>query len=532
MNLEKINYDGELAQFGPTGNTFPYLKLLLLDGAYHLFEGAIGPDRYQYFAVPQHSAAGQACEAFIDKYYRQNTHRIEYYEEGITLQETCKANATEALSDRPAYMKYWNLALTGNDKKRLTFYVIPFFEALVEWYTIQVASKVSELSTNLKSQAAIAAHKTKWQRDLHGEVASYIENNKLKEGRRWSSFSIEHGRELLRFRDWLNALRQPTPNAFSFPDFIADFAEREAHIDCAVNSETGQTSVFYSVNGKQYPVEIFWIFFKNYHVEQAAELNGYQEQLNYFRRIVPQMQILKQQNYEKLRTDHQLPAEIASVVKTAAEDAIRNVEDRIRDIERYFSEQATKQEQVIPRPSTLNLQDRIIETIGLAGIGIQQTPSQHQDKSEEGIRDAFLPYLYSLKDKSVVASAETFNKEGKTDISIKSVNGITVFVAECKVWTGKANYHAGITQLIDRYIDWTQERGALLLFVRKAEFTNILKTIRVESQTHPYFVKVAEDHSSAHLSLWYRQRDDKKRHVRIDIMAFHFFPPVKKGLPG
>lgn len=529
MDLDKIDYTDELAQFGTRAEAaYPYLKLKLIEENYHLFEGAIGPDRFQYFAVARASEAGIACADFIDKYEIQNHYRHQYYEDGMALIKLCNEQAIEKFDGKPAYMKYWNLALSSDDKKRMAFYIIPFFEPLVEWFAVKTTVSVSDLSKQMNSSTTIAAHEKIRVKGLHKSIAEFIEGNKINDVRRWSGISMGHAKELLRFRDWVNTFIQLSPAPPTLVDFITDFLNKSTHIDATMNSGTGDIKLFYSVNGRHYSVELFWIFFKNYHVEQAFERTDYRERLTYFRRIVPQLEVLRDEHYEKLRTIYDVPATIAVVVKSAANNSISNIESRIRDLERYFNEQTAEKGKSARHPSTFTLEEKIIETFEHAGRIIHQTPSLHQDKGEEGIRDEFLTRLHDFAEHSVVASGETVNKEGKTDICVRTVSGITSFIAECKIWTGKAKFHEAITQLIDRYVDWYLERSALLLFVRRRDFTSILRTVRTELQTHRYFIRLAEDHSNTHLSIWYRQRDDKERHLRVDIMAFHFFPSSSK----
>lgn len=127
MKLDKIDYTEELQLFSLQGDTvYPYLKFKLDNGVYQLFEGAIGPNRFQYFAVPEDSTAGKACADFVEKYYVHNHKSYNYYNEGTALIELCRANAIEYLQGADGYKKYWNIVLTESDKRRMSFYGIPY----------------------------------------------------------------------------------------------------------------------------------------------------------------------------------------------------------------------------------------------------------------------------------------------------------------------------------------------------------------------------------------------------------------------
>jgi hypothetical protein len=217
-----------------------------------------------------------------------------------------------------------------------------------------------------------------------------------------------------------------------------------------------------------------------------------------------------------------VPSRLAVKVKTAANDAIENVETHIKDLERYFAEQKAKEEKITKERPGQNLVEKIIAAIDHAGIIIHQNPSLHLKKDEEGIRDAFLLRLYAIEDNSIVASGESFNKEGRTDLCVKSLGGVTIFIGECKIWKGKNHFFEALTQLIDRYVDWYLEQAALLIFVRQADFSKTLKTIKSNVKNHNYCIGIVKEHSPARLSVLFRQRDDHDKHIRIEIMAFHF----------
>jgi hypothetical protein len=198
MSTPNIDYTQELESFNSEcGNVYPYFKILNKDGRYYIFEGAIGKDRYQYFAVKKNTKSGRACEAFIEKYERKNHVRHQHYEDGMALLEACRSNALESLEGEDAYQKYWDMCLVRTEAARLNFYIIPFFNPLKDWFTIQLTVKAAEQSKNLKSPLTQKAQKQRWIRSLQKEVADYIEASKITATRKWSSITIEHAKDSL-----------------------------------------------------------------------------------------------------------------------------------------------------------------------------------------------------------------------------------------------------------------------------------------------------------------------------------------------
>lgn len=81
---------------------------------------------------------------------------------------------------------------------------------------------------------------------------------------------------------------------------------------------------------------------------------------------------------------------------------------------------------------------------------------------EDRHRDALLGALnQSFHD----ATAETFSKQGKTDIRIL-LGEHSYFLAECKIWDGAESVSEAIDQLLERYMTYRDRYGAIVLFIR------------------------------------------------------------------
>jgi hypothetical protein len=103
--------------------------------------------------------------------------------------------------------------------------------------------------------------------------------------------------------------------------------------------------------------------------------------------------------------------------------------------------------------------------------------------SEEDIRMLFLVLLNGVDEGA--ATAEKFNRQGKTDILIR-VDGRNVFIAECKVWHGPQAFHETVDQLLG-YLSWRDSKTAILLFVRDVKISTVVSQIPTLLQKHTAF---------------------------------------------
>lgn len=117
--------------------------------------------------------------------------------------------------------------------------------------------------------------------------------------------------------------------------------------------------------------------------------------------------------------------------------------------------------------------EKILEIISRAGNDMERRVLSHKDRSEPELRDVLLASLNSHKD--IFSSGESFNKIGKTDILVSSVNE-TIFIAECKIWRGKKSLQEAIAQLLS-YLTWQDNKVALIVFYKNREFLSSLQSI-------------------------------------------------------
>jgi hypothetical protein len=344
MVQSDFNYINELEFFSPVGgSSFPYLpEPIFVDNVYHVYEGVTGENRYRYLEIRKDSEDGRQCANFIEKYFVQNHVRHNFYEDGSALLEKIKGSAINYLDGFPAYQKYWREALTGNQQMEKPFYVIPFFDSLTDWFTLRLARHATESQDHLRSASTRTAHQRKWIRDLHAKVSQYIEASKITPSQTISSISAEHAGELLRFRDWLKTfLENPGTKPITLADFILDFEVKDRTLESIGSIDNNDVKIFYLLNKRQYSILHFWIFLKDFHVEKAMEYDDHAKRLTYFERIVHQLKVASNQDYERFVLEKEVPPEIAEEVHNRSKRVIEDIEHRIQDLYRYFKERGT-----------------------------------------------------------------------------------------------------------------------------------------------------------------------------------------------
>lgn len=166
----------------------------------------------------------------------------------------------------------------------------------------------------------------------------------------------------------------------------------------------------------------------------------------------------------------------------------------------------------------------ILKVIHDMGVEIERHPSIYEGKDEETMRDHFLMTLAPNFDS---VSGETFNKAGKTDILIRHDKS-NVFVAECLIWRGQAQFLEKIDQLLS-YLTWRDSKTALVCFVPNQEFQAVVDTAVQTIKTHPSFVRHIAKHGDGWEQYEFTLPNDSTRTVKVALMTFHF--PKKAEAP-
>lgn len=185
---------------------------------------------------------------------------------------------------------------------------------------------------------------------------------------------------------------------------------------------------------------------------------------------------------------------------------------------------------IVPRPPvtttdpnpdpTLDLTtyNEILKVIHDLGKAIKRMPSTYKGKSEEQLRDHFLMYLEPRFQGS--ATGETFNKTGKTDILLRHENS-NVFIAECKYWGGEKLYLETIDQIL-KYLTWRDSKASIIIFVKSADFSSIIKKVKEATPTHPNYISFDGEKEETHLSYKVSLTGDPARKIFLTVLLFHF----------
>ncbi|WP_040506204.1 hypothetical protein [Leptospira wolbachii] len=167
---------------------------------------------------------------------------------------------------------------------------------------------------------------------------------------------------------------------------------------------------------------------------------------------------------------------------------------------------------------------QILKIINDVGKNFERMPSTYKGKSEEDIRDHILLILdpnFELGS----AGGETFNKIGKTDISLRYDSSV-VFIAECKYWKGEKSFLKTIDQLLG-YLTWRNSKVAIINFVQNNEFSEILSKLNTITNKHPNFQKELQLTDETWFNYKFNLNDDKNRIIDLAVISFHL--PKKNG---
>lgn len=161
--------------------------------------------------------------------------------------------------------------------------------------------------------------------------------------------------------------------------------------------------------------------------------------------------------------------------------------------------------------------DDILDALSTYGRQMERAPSTYTGLGEEDIRNHLLALLQAGF-RSGSATGESFNRSGKTDLLLRHENE-TLFVAECKIWTGPSALLTAVSQLLG-YLTWRDSKAALVLFVRNKDISKVLDSIAATTPTHDHFVSL-ESVRDGVFRTRFKLPDDGGVRVRLAILAFH-----------
>lgn len=117
---------------------------------------------------------------------------------------------------------------------------------------------------------------------------------------------------------------------------------------------------------------------------------------------------------------------------------------------------------------------KLVKAIQFLTNDLQRRPEQYQELTEENIRDRMLTYInVTFQGRG---NAEAKNCKGKTDILVKTKNGLNEHIFELKVWGGIDRLKETIKQL-QSYLSWHNNYCGIIMFCYQSDFTSILNKV-------------------------------------------------------
>ena len=160
--------------------------------------------------------------------------------------------------------------------------------------------------------------------------------------------------------------------------------------------------------------------------------------------------------------------------------------------------------------------EHILKVIVDAALSWERSPAAFGSMGEEDLRTQFLFHLNGHYEGG--ATGETFNKQGKTDILIRS-QGKNIFIGECKFWGGQKALTETLDQLLG-YASWRDTKVAILLFNRNKGFTRVLGQVRHTVEQHLNCKRFVGQPSESQFRFIFTQRDDASREMTLTVLAF------------
>lgn len=159
----------------------------------------------------------------------------------------------------------------------------------------------------------------------------------------------------------------------------------------------------------------------------------------------------------------------------------------------------------------------ILTVLKSMALVIERNPKTFAGLNEESIRDHFLLQLNGQYEG--MASGETFNAAGKTDILIRE-NDRNVFVAECKFWSGPKGFNEAIDQLLS-YLTWRDCKCALLIFNRNKNTTAVWERMHIAMESRNEHAKTIAHGDIENTSRYvFRKPGDDGRELIISTQVF------------
>ncbi len=170
-----------------------------------------------------------------------------------------------------------------------------------------------------------------------------------------------------------------------------------------------------------------------------------------------------------------------------------------------------------------NFHSFLIQQIFFFGQSLEKLNHLHSAFGEEDFRDYFLPHLTQIS-KNHIATGETFNKKGKTDILIQDLNGRNTFIGECKLWKGESYLTSAINQLIERYVLWRDEKTAIIIFNKdNKDFSKVIDSAKSTIKKHKLFTSFIEEKFRTIFTYKFKHSEDRNKVITLELILFNCY---------
>jgi predicted nucleic-acid-binding protein len=163
----------------------------------------------------------------------------------------------------------------------------------------------------------------------------------------------------------------------------------------------------------------------------------------------------------------------------------------------------------------------ILTVIKDMSLAMERSPQTFKKLTEPEIRDFFIILLNGHY--QGMATGETFNGAGKTDILVRYENA-NAFIGECKIWSGQKDFSAAIDQLFG-YVTWRDTKTALIIFNKGKDLTDVLEKIDSTVKSHANYksegqLSSAELKSESILNYKFSHPSDLGKEVIVTVLAY------------
>ena len=160
--------------------------------------------------------------------------------------------------------------------------------------------------------------------------------------------------------------------------------------------------------------------------------------------------------------------------------------------------------------------EHILGVLMSMALVIERSPGSFASLDEEAIRTLFLLQLNGHY--KGLATGETFNSSGKTDILIRADNK-NVFIAECKFWRGPKSFSDSIDQLL-RYLSWRDSKCALLIFNKTKNSSDVRQKMHEIMLARAEYRKTVNHDANGDSRYVFVKESDPGREIQVHTMIF------------